>query len=196
MGLDLLDVNGINMVHLVKKSDRPGWMVPDEELIELLAEVGFSDIGLPFESGNMRILKKWCSNKLPLDRFDPKELIKTIKKYNINVDTNYMIGFPDETRDEIFETIEFGKNMMDYGIDSSNFFLVMPLPGTPLFDYCIENNHLPKDYNPDNFQWTKANLDNICVGKKELEAIRDQAWEDCNSDAWKEVRKSWAALES
>ena len=67
-GLELLDVNGINMVHLVKKSDKPGWMIPDEEVIELLAEVGFTEITVPFESGNQRILKKWCSNKLPLDR--------------------------------------------------------------------------------------------------------------------------------
>ena len=196
MGLDLLDVNGINMVHLVKKSDKRGWMVPDEELIELLAEVGFTDIGLPFESASTRIIKRWCSNKLPLDRFDPKELIRTIKKYGLNVSTNYMLGFPDETMDEINYTIKFAKEMQDSGIDSSNFFLVMPLPGTPMFDYCISHNHLPKDFNPDNFQWTKANLDNISIEKKELEMLRDQAWESCNSGGFKSVRKSWAVKTS
>ncbi len=46
-------------------------MVPDEEVIELLAEVGFKEIVLPFESANLIIIKKWCSNKLALDRFDP-----------------------------------------------------------------------------------------------------------------------------
>ena len=62
LGLHLSDVNGMNMVHFVKKSGTPGWMVPDEEVIELLAEVGFKDVVLPFESANPRILKKWCSN--------------------------------------------------------------------------------------------------------------------------------------
>jgi len=47
MGLHLTDVNGMNMVHFVKKSGTPGWMVPDEEVIELLAEVGFKDVVLP-----------------------------------------------------------------------------------------------------------------------------------------------------
>ncbi len=80
MGLELTDVNGMNMVHFVKKSGTPGWMVPDEEVIELLVEVGFKDVVLPFESANPRILKKWCSNKLPLERFNPGDLIKRFKK--------------------------------------------------------------------------------------------------------------------
>jgi len=190
-GLDLMDVNGINMIHLVKKSKKPGWMIPDEEVIELLAEVGFKDIVLPFESANLRIIKKWCSNKLALDRFDPKELIKTIKKYNINVGTNFMIGFPDETRKEIENTVNFAKKMKESGLDHSNFYLVMPVPGTPIFDYCTKKGHLPIDYNPDKFQWTKANLLNTEVPPNELEHIRDKAWNDCNHEQFKKMRKSW-----
>ncbi len=190
-GLDLMDVNGINMIHLVKKSKKTGWMIPDEEVIELLSEVGFKEIVLPFESANLRIIKKWCSNKLALDRFDPGELIKTIKKYNMYVGTNYMLGFPDETRKEVEETVKFAKKMQEYGLDHSNFYLVMPVPGTPIFDYCIKNKHLPLDYNPDRFQWTKANLKNTEIGPKELEAIRDYAWETCNKKEFKDLRKSW-----
>ncbi|MDC6465157.1 radical SAM protein [Pelagibacteraceae bacterium] len=190
-GLDLMDVNGINMIHLVKKSNKPGWMVPDEEVIELLAAVGFKEIVLPFESANPRIIKKWCSNKLALDRFNPGDLIKTIKKHKMYVGTNYMIGFPDETRKEIENTVNFGKKMKEYGLDHSNFYLVMPVPGTPIFDYCTKNKHLPLDYNPDRFQWTKANLKNTEVNPEELEKIRDNAWEMCNSEEFKNLRKSW-----
>jgi len=192
-GLDLMDVNGINMIHLVKKSNKPGWMIPDEEVIELLSEVGFKEIVLPFESGNPRIIKKWCSNKLALDRFDPGELIKTIKKYKMYVGTNYMLGFPDETKKEIETTVNFAKKMKEYGLDHSNFYLVMPVPGTPMFEYCIKNKHLPTDYNPDRFQWTKANLQNIEISPEELEKIRDEAWEACNSEEFKNLRKSWVA---
>ena len=190
-GLDLMDVNGINMIHLVKKSNKVGWLVPDEEVIELLAEVGFKEIVLPFESANLRIIKKWCSNKLALDRFDPGELIRTIKKYKMYVGTNYMLGFPDETRKEIEETVNFAKRMKENGLDHSNFYLVMPVPGTPIFDYCTKNSHLPLDYNPDRFQWTKANLMNTEVPAAELEKIRDDAWNTCNSEEFKSLRKSW-----
>ena len=191
-GLDLMDVNGINMIHLVKKSNKPGWMIPDEEVIELLAAVGFKEIVLPFESANPRIIKKWCSNKLALDRFDPGELIKTIKKHKLYVGTNYMLGFPDETRKEVETTVNFAKKMKDYGLDHSNFYLVMPVPGTPIFNYCTENGHLSLDYSPDTFQWTKANLKNTEVPANELEKIRDDAWNACNSEEFKNVRKSWA----
>ena len=191
-GLDLMDVNGINMIHLVKKSNKPGWLVPDEEVISLLAEVGFKSITLPFESANLRIIKKWCSNKLALDKFNPVDLIKSLKKYDIHVATNYMIGFPDETREEIETTINFAKEMYQHGLDASNFSLVMPVPGTPIFDHCTKEGQLPKDYNPDKFQWTKANLTSLVVPPDELERIRKKAWNDCNSEQHKKSRLNWS----
>jgi len=194
MGLDLSDVNGMNMVHFVKKSGTPGWMVPDEEVIELLSDVGFKDVVLPFESANPRILKKWCSNKLPLERFNPEDLIKTFKKYNISLGTNYMIGFPDESRKEIEATVNFAKEMQQHGVDYSNFYLVMPVPGTPMYDYCIKSKQLPKDFDTDQFQWTKAQLLNLSIPSEELVKIRDNAWEDCNTEHYKNVRKAWAAV--
>ena len=192
-GLNLMDVNGINIIHLLKKSNKPGWLVPDEEVIELLTEVGFTEIVLPFESVNPRIIKKWCSNKLALDHFAPENLIKTIKKYNLYVGSNYMIGFPDETREEIETTVKFAYRMVQNGFDHANFFLLMPVPGTPMFDYCIAKGHLSPDYNPDNFQWTKTNLLNTAVPAAELEKIRDKAWNDCNTERFKKIRRSWLA---
>jgi len=196
LGLDLLDVNGVNTIHLVKKSNQPGWLIPDEELIALLAEVGFKEIVLPFESANPRIIKKWCSNKLALERFNPGDLINMLNKYKINVGTNYMIGFPDETKEEIETTLNFARQMSQYNIDSVHFGLVMPVPGTPLFSYCIEKGQLPKDYNPDKFQWTKANLVNTPVLPEELESIRDNAWEEFNNEEFKQSRKNWTVRSS
>ena len=190
-GLDLMDVNGVNTIHLVKKSNKPGWMVPDEELIALLAEVGFKQIVLPFESANPRIIKKWCSNKLTLERFNPGDLINMLTKYNIRLGTNFLIGFPDETRDEIEITLNFARKISEYGVYGVHFGLVTPIPGTPIFKYCIENGQLPKDYNPDKFHWTKANLINTPVLPGELESIRDNAWEEFNNEEYKDVKKRW-----
>ena len=197
LGLGFIDVNGINMVHLLKKSNKPGWMIPDEEVIALLAEVGFQDFIMPFESANPRIQKKWCSNKVPLNRFDPGELIKTVKRYNIKVGSNYMIGFPDETREEMEKTVNFAKKMAQYGIDYSNFTLVMPVPGTAIYDYCAKTNQLPKNYETNKFNWTKSNIINTTVPSEELEIIRRGAWESCNSEEYKNVRKkTWSSLGS
>ena len=102
-----------------------------------------------------------------------------------------MLGFPDETRKEIETTVNFAKKMKENGLDHSNFYLVMPVPGTPMFDYCIKKGHLSMDYNPDKFQWTKANLLNTAVPPAELEKIRDKAWDNCNTEQFKKLRKSW-----
>ena len=52
------------------------------------------------------------------------------------------------------------------------------------------------DYNPDRFQWTKANLLNTAVPPNELEKIRDKAWNDCNTEQFKKLRKSWIVSNS
>ena len=45
-----------------------------------------------------------------------------MNKYKINVGTNYMIGFPDETREEIESTINLARKMSKYGIDKVHFY--------------------------------------------------------------------------
>ena len=174
LGLEILDVNGVNVIHLTKKGK------PDIEVIELLAEAGFRDIVLPFESANHRIVKKWCSNKWKVEDFDVKNLVKEIKRVGMRVAANYMVGFPDETEKEIKQTVDFAKKNMTYGLDASNFFLVMPLPGTPMFDQVMNNGQLPKDYDIDKMQWTKANMINTSIPPQKLEELRQKAWEDCN----------------
>ena len=55
-----------------------------------------------------------------------------------------MLGYPDESKEEIENTINLAKKCMDEGLDSASFFLVMPLPGTPLFDTAMKKGYLPK----------------------------------------------------
>ena len=109
----------------------------------------------------------------------------------MRVAANYMVGFPDETEKEIYQTIEFAKKNMTYGLDASNFFLVMPLPGTPMFDEVTRNGQLPKEFNIDKMQWTKANMINTSIQPQRLEEIRQKAWEDCNLSDHIKNRQSW-----
>lgn len=175
-GFDILDVNGVNLIHLMNKDYRP-----DIEVIEVLMEAGFKEITLPFESGNPRIIKKYASNKWDVEKSDITSLIKVCKQYGLRITGNYMLGYPDETREEINQTIAMAKVHMSGGLDAANFFLVMPLPGTPLFDMAVNGGHLPRDYNPDKMNWTKANMKNTLVPAQELEEIRQRAWRELNN---------------
>jgi len=183
LDVEILDVNGINVIHLLKNGE------PDDEVIETLAAAGFRDIALPFESISNRILLKYASNKWNPDRSNIPALINTCKKNGIRVAGNFMIGYPDETRDEAINTINFAKKCMDDGLDASSFFLVMPLPGTPLFDYAIRNDNLPVDYNPDRMHWQKANMINTLIPPSDLEEIRDKAWQELNHSSYTKYKK-------
>ena len=171
------------IIHLLKNGK------PDLEVIELMAKAGFTDFSFPFESGNGRILKKWSSNKWDINNTDVKGLIEALKKNNIRMDANYIIGFPDETYEEVMNTIKFAKQNAEWGVDTSCFFICMPLPGTSMYDYCMENGLLDKDFNIDKMNWRKANMINTPVSPEDLESIRDKAWEEVNSDEWKKNRR-------
>ena len=58
-----------------------------------------------------------------------------------------------------------------------------------MFDYCMEHGLLDKDFDIDRMNWRKANMINTPVPPEELEIIRDNAWEEVNSDEWKKNRR-------
>jgi len=182
-GFEILDVNGVNIIHLLKNGE------PDIEVIELLVAAGFRDIALPFESANPRIIKKYCSNKWDINNSNVSGLIKACKKRGLRVAGNFMIGYPDESLEEVMNTVNYAHERMNDGLDASSFFLVLPLPGTPIFDEAIRKGHLPRDFNPDRMHWQKANMINTPVPSKKLEEIRDSAWMNLNHKNLVEYKK-------
>lgn len=187
-GLEILDVNGVNILHLLQHN-KTNKGEPDLEVLEALKDAGFREIVLPFESAAPRIIKKYASNKWDIEGSNMPALIKACKKVGFRIAGNFMLGYPDESREEIMRTIEYAKERMLDGLDSSNFFLVMPLPGTKLFDEATENGYLSKDFNPDKMHWQKANMINTKVGPEELEDIRNKAWQEINIPKFTKYKK-------
>lgn len=188
-GLEILDVNGVNVIHLLRRNK------PDREIIECLAEAGFKEIALPFESGNKRIIEKYVSNKWDVENSDIAGLIALCKEYGLTTSGSYILGYPDETREEIQNTIELARSHVAAGLDSAHFMCILPLPGTPLFEMATKNGNLPPDFNIDRMHWMRANMVNTPVPPHELEEIRNRAWEDINPAAFKEARRAWTAKE-
>jgi len=188
-GLEILDVNGVNIIHLLKHNKAEKGE-PDYEVLQLLKDAGFREIVLPFESATPRIIKKYASSKWNIEQSNMPGLIKACKEVGFRIAGNFMLGYPDETRNEIMYTIQYAKDRMIDGLDSANFFLVMPLPGTQLFDEATAKGHLPKDFNPDKMHWQKANMMNTEVPPEELEEIRDKAWQETNKPEFTNYKKN------
>jgi len=174
MGLDLSDVNGINIVHLQKNYG--GRLDIDHEFLEVIAQAGFHMLHLPFETANPRLLKKYSSSKWSIETTDTNKLLDACHRVGIKTAGNYMIGYPDETLPEIHNTILLAKRHVEHGMNHAQMFAVVPFPGTVLYDMVIKNGQLDPDFDTDQMKWTKSILKDLAVPADTLEHLRQLAW--------------------
>ena len=174
MGLHLADVNGVNLVHLQKNFG--GKLGIDVEFLEILSNAGFDFLHLPFESANQRILDKYCSGKWRIHSLDTGELLRACRSAGIETAGNYMIGYPDESLEEIHRTILFAKQHVEQGLNHVAIFAVVPFPGTVIYDMCVQSGQLDPDFDTDTMKWTKSILKGLAVPADTLEHMRQLAW--------------------
>lgn len=179
-GFKLWDINGINIAHLLKFDRGLKKFLPDLEVLDVLCDCSFRAISLPIESGNQRIIDYYASSKWDITRSDIDGLIRELNDRGISSGCNYMIGYPDETEEEIQTTIEIARGHMAAGAKSANFMLVIPLPGTKLHDEAIDKGYLDPNFNPDTFNWRQASMQNTVVPKERLEEIHQEAYRELN----------------
>src|SRR5579862_9727156 len=172
--LKLADVNGVNIVHLLTK--RNGKLVTDTAFLEVLAAAGFTWFHLPFESGNKRLIEKYSSAKWNIARTDTEDLIRTCNRVGIHVAGNYIIGYPDETIDEIYNTVRMAKRHIEQGLNHAALFALVPFPGTLVYDEVIASGQLAPDFDTDAMKWTRSILTGLAVPAESLEYMRQLAW--------------------
>ena len=111
-----------------------------EEKIKLLKDMNCQNLQFGIEHGNEEfragVLNRPGSNKQMLRAFE------IVEKYKIDYTVNNIIGFPGETRELIFDTINFNRQINPATI---NCYLFTPYKGTALHKYCLENGYLDKD---------------------------------------------------
>ena len=60
----------------------------------------------------------------------------------MTVRTNLVIGFPCETRRDIFETLLYGLKMSIKGVDEVPIFIFSPYPGTEIFNELLDSGDI------------------------------------------------------
>jgi len=103
------------------------------ERFEKLKRLGCLRIGFGVEHGNERfratMLRRSVKNDLIVER------LNIIADVGIPISVNNMIGFPTETRELAFDTVELNRKFRSDGINSYTF---VPFSGTPLRKVCEE----------------------------------------------------------
>ena len=103
------------------------WSVPsgialwaiDEEIIDAMKETGCHYVALAIESGNQRVLTEVINKPTKLDKVPG--ICSYFRKKKITIGAFFVIGFPDETLDEIRDSFRFA---LKCDLDNANFFLL------------------------------------------------------------------------
>jgi len=109
----------------------------DHQMISLMKQSGCYEITLAVESGDPEILAQVL--KKPTDLKQIEDITKIIKSYEIDTYGFFIIGFPQETKAQIFKTLNF---MNKLALDRVSLFIANPLPGTEIYEYCLEKGYL------------------------------------------------------
>ncbi len=102
----------------------------DEEALSLLKKAGTQYICFAPESASERTLKD-IKKRIDLDKMT--EAMKAAIRLGFVVRANTIIGFPDETRGDIYRTLFYGIRSVIMGVDEIQPYIYMPYPGSELF---------------------------------------------------------------
>lgn len=112
-----------------------------EERLALLRRVNCDRISVGLEHGNEEfrrtVLLRQVSNKKLLKHFE------ALASGGIAFSINNMIGFPGETREMIFETVEFSRQLS--GFDTITVSIFTPYNGTRLRQVAVDMGYLDPD---------------------------------------------------
>jgi len=150
-----------------------------------LAASGCIYVAIGIETGNQQRQKK-LKKYLDLERV--KASVQLLKQFDVFCKGFFMIGFPDETPQEMLETINFAVELSLTGMGECSFFPVSVYPGTELAEQFPEALQVSKIYDsgdssqsPDDFAETRmkryanipdANINSYFTAEQILRIVR------------------------
>jgi len=111
-----------------------------EEKIKKLEAIGLNRITFGLEHGNEEFRKSVIKREYSND--DAIKKIQILHNHEIPFSVNNIIGFPDETRDLAFDTIELNRKLVS---DSLSCSIFVPFHGTELRDYAEKKGYVDKE---------------------------------------------------
>jgi len=143
----------------------------NEDVLSNMKKAGYYKIVMGIESGSEKTLKFM---RKPVSLEHAKKIIKICNKLGIWTWSTFVIGFPDETKEEIQKTIDFAKNS---GLNFATFYIAQPYPGTDLCEIYKKEGLLKKGINL-NSSVTETQYDTNHFKAEELRELQKKAYSD------------------
>lgn len=102
------------------------------ELLQIMERAGCESIAVGIESGSAR-MQKLIRKKVTVETIKEKAFM-VARCSRIKIVGYFMLGFLDETEEEILETIDLAASLP---LHRANFNIVIPIPGTGIFEEAL-----------------------------------------------------------
>ena len=140
----------------------------DKELLAVLRDAGLKLLGVGIESSDEEILKK--STRLPIKKKRQEELIKYCHEIGISLVANYIFGFPEDTKDNILNTIKYAKKL---NTRFASFGILTPYPGSVFYEK-VKDRIFEKDF--EKFTASNPVLETDNISKEDLLKLIEKAY--------------------
>jgi radical SAM superfamily enzyme YgiQ (UPF0313 family) len=179
-------------IELYKDIKLPFWIETRPETITAekvrkIQSVGCEGISIGVEHGNDRFRRK------VLNRFVKNEVIvnafKIARESGIRVCANNIIGFPTETRELVFDTIELNRTLNPSNVIANIF---CPYRGTKLWDLSVEKGYIEKDSLAGDYRGLNTRLDMPQLSKNAIIGLQRTfpLYVKFPKDMWGEIEKA------
>jgi len=151
-----------------------------EDILDWMKASGCYQLSFSLESGSKNTLqrmKRGYSIKKGI------QMMKAMRKRGFDeICSNFIVGFPGDTWDDIRETFNFADQLRNDGLlDYCLFSIATPLPGTELADIAMEGGFLPPDFDPNQFYgFGKGLITTEHFTPIELQTLRAYEWDRIN----------------
>jgi radical SAM superfamily enzyme YgiQ (UPF0313 family) len=108
----------------------------DKELLTAMRNAGCITVWFGVESGSEKIL---CQMNKKINVDETRAAFKITQKAGLMAIASAIIGFPGETEETAWETINFVNSLNP---DDIGFYVATPYPGTPMFEKVVKNGWL------------------------------------------------------
>lgn len=116
----------------------------DEELIEKMKKSGCTRTIVAPESGNQYVVNNIIGKMLDLEKIN--QVVRWCKKYKLLVEAFFVLGFPGETKEQMYDTIAYAKKLRKIGVDDCAFYIATPFYGTQLYKIAKERGYLDENF--------------------------------------------------
>lgn len=115
--------------------------------LQAMKEAGCVLVRFGFESGSARSLTFLKNNSTRVE--DNYTAVALCKKAGIGAFGSFIIGCPEETVDDVIDTVRF---ILFSGVDSAALFVLVPYPGSAFYDVAVREGLLERGLSWDQFK--------------------------------------------